>query len=76
MERRLREANTLIRLYEFQRDEARRKVDVAEYCVGEVRARLQSNGIPIYRLHSVSVPAGCTHEFLHTPVRILSTQYI
>lgn len=56
LERRLREANTLIRLYEFQRDEARRKVEVAEYCVGEVRARLQSNGIPIYHLHSVPTP--------------------
>lgn len=55
-ERRLREANTLIRLYEFQRDEARRKVEVAEHCVGEVRAHLQSNGIPIYHLHPIPAP--------------------
>jgi hypothetical protein len=49
-ERRLHEAYTLLRLCEYQHEQALRKLEAAEYCVGEVRARLRSNSLPIHQL--------------------------
>jgi hypothetical protein len=50
----LNEVHTVLHLCEYQYEQAEKKLQVAEYCVGEVRVRLHSQGLLIYYLPSLS----------------------